>query len=264
MSPWLAAAQIWAAAALVMLLGWWRQTRSRNAGPVDVLWAGSLGAAAIFLGATGTGSALSRLSIGVLGGLWGLRLAWHLWRRVSREPEDGRYRYLRQHWRDDQVRFFLFYQGQALAVLLFSLPFLAVAANPLARPGPWWLAGIAIWCAGMLGEAVADRQLTRFREQPENRGRSCRLGLWRYSRHPNYFFEWTLWLGYACLAVGSPLAWLAWTGPVLMYVFLRWLSGIPWAEAQALRSRGEDYRDYQRRTPAFFPWFPKPDTGRSE
>ncbi len=82
-------------------------------------------------------------------------------------------------------------------------------------------------------------------------------GLWRYSRHPNYFFEWLHWFTYVLLAVGSPLWWLAWSGPLVMYLFLRYLSGVPFTEKQALRSRGEDYRDYQRSTPMFFPWFPR-------
>ena len=90
-----------------------------------------------------------------------------------------------------------------------------------------------------------------------NRGRICDVGLWRYSRHPNYFFEWLHWFAYVLLAIGSPIAWLAWAGPLVMYVFLRWISGIPYTEAQALRTRGEDYRDYQRTTPMLFPWFPK-------
>ena len=112
------------------------------------------------------------------------------------------------------------------------------------------------------GETVADRQLTRFRANPAHRGLTCRAGLWRYSRHPNYFFEWLHWFAYPALAAGSPRWLLAWLGPLVMFVFLRFLSGVPWAEAQALRTRGEDYRDYQHRTPMFFPWFPRhfPDT----
>ena len=116
---------------------------------------------------------------------------------------------------------------------------------------------MAIWLAALTGEIIADRQLDRFRDDPAHRGQTCRAGLWRYSRHPNYFFEWCHWFGYVALAWGSPLAGLAWLGPVLMFVFLRWISGIPFTEQQALRTRGDDYRDYQRRTSAFFPWFPK-------
>jgi steroid 5-alpha reductase family enzyme len=119
---------------------------------------------------------------------------------------------------------------------------------------------VAIWAGSVVGEAVADRQLARFRADPAHRGKTCRDGLWRYSRHPNYFFEWLHWFAYVVLAIGSPWAWLSWCGPVVMYVFLRWISGIPYTEAQALRTRGEEYREYQRTTPMLFPWFPKPAT----
>jgi steroid 5-alpha reductase family enzyme len=107
------------------------------------------------------------------------------------------------------------------------------------------------------GEYLADHQLARFRADPANGGRTCRSGLWRYSRHPNYFFEWLHWFTYVALAAGSRLAWVALSGPLVMYVFLRWVSGIPFTEAQALRTRGEDYRDYQRRTSMLFPWPPR-------
>jgi len=248
---------------MAMCAGWQWQRRRGNAGIVDVLWACGLALAAVLMGLTGAGAPMARLAVGVLGGAWGLRLAWHLWGRVRGEAEDGRYRHLRAHWRGHQGKFFLFFQGQTLLVLLFALPFAAVAAAPAAGFSPWFALGIAIWSASMLGESVADRQLARFRADPAHRGRTCRDGLWRYSRHPNYFFEWLHWFAYPALAVGSPLAWLAWLGPVSMYVFLRWLSGVPFTEAQALRTRGDDYRDYQRRTPMLIPWFPRSPDRRS-
>jgi len=142
--------------------------------------------------------------------------------------------------------------------VLFALPFAAVARNPQAS-APWLVAAVALWLLGVLGESIADAQLARFRNDPSNRGKTCRDGLWRYSRHPNYFFEWLHWFAYVLLAIGSPISWLAWTGPVVMYAFLRWISGIPFTEAQALRTRGEDYARYQRSTPMLFPWFPKED-----
>ena len=123
----------------------------------------------------------------------------------------------------------------------------------------WFVAGIAMWLASVGGEAIADRQLANFRSNPANKGKTCRDGLWRTSRHPNYFFEWLHWFAYVLLAIGSPIAWLAWSGPIVMYVFLRWISGIPYTEAQALRTRGEDYARYQRSTPMLIPWFPKED-----
>jgi steroid 5-alpha reductase family enzyme len=247
---------VWLLAAVMMTLGWQWQRRRANAGIVDVLWAAGVGGSAVLLAITGSGTPWTRLLLAVLGGLWGSRLAVHLWRRVRGEPEDGRYRNLRAHWHGSQWKFFAFFQFQALLVVLFALPFVAVARNP--HISGWWLsAAAAIWLLSVIGEAIADAQLAGFRNNPINRGRTCREGLWRYSRHPNYFFEWLHWFAYVCLAVGSPIAWLAWSGPLVMYVFLRWISGVPYTEAQALRSRGDDYRDYQRSTPMLIPWFPK-------
>lgn len=260
-APWLTLVVVWVAAAIAMTLAWrWQRARD-NAGIVDVVWAAGVGGAAVLAAAMGEGAALPRILLAVLGALWGARLAVHLWKRVRCEDEDGRYAYLRAHWNGDQRKFFLFFQAQAVLIVLFSLPFVAVAANP--TDAPWLLGAIAVWLISVGGEAVADRQLADFRADPANKGRTCRDGLWRYSRHPNYFFEWVHWLTYVVLAAGSPLWWLALAGPLVMYVFLRYVSGIPYTEQQALRSRGDDYRDYQRSTPMLFPWFPKDSKGRS-
>lgn len=247
---------LWLFMVVVMTLGWAWQRRHGNAGIVDALWAFGLACAAVWLALAGTGAATARLLVGVLGAAWGLRLALHLWVRVRGEAEDGRYRALREHWQGHQAKFFGFFQFQALLVVLFALPWLAVAGHP--APAAWQLGlAAAVWIVAVAGEALADAQLARFRADPANRGKTCRSGLWRYSRHPNYFFEWLHWCSYAIAAIGAPLAWLGLLGPVVMYLFLRFISGIPFTEQQALRSRGEDYRDYQRRTPMLFPWFPK-------
>jgi steroid 5-alpha reductase family enzyme len=256
MSIWVRLGVIWCLAAVLMTLGWQWQRRRHNAGIVDVIWAGGLAAAAIWLGLSGDGAILPRAILGTFGGLWGGRLALHLWKRVSHEAEDGRYRYLREHWQGSQIKLFLFFQFQALLIVLFALPFLAVSYNSREGFTGWTVLGMAIWLISSTGESLADMQLARFRANPANRGLTCRAGMWHYSRHPNYFFEWLHWLTYVALAVGSPILWLTVPGPVLMYVFLRWVSGIPFTEAQALRTRGLDYRLYQQQTPMFFPWIP--------
>ncbi|HUA24980.1 MAG TPA: DUF1295 domain-containing protein [Steroidobacteraceae bacterium] len=257
MSPWRCVLLLWGISAGAMAAGWVWQYRRRNSGIVDVIWTAGIGAGAVLYAATLSGGAAPRALLGLLAGVWSARLALHLAHRVLHEPEDGRYRQLRERWKGHQVKLFLMFQFQALLVVLFSLSFLAPARNPADAFTVWSMLAILIWAASVAGESVADRQLARFRADPANRGRTCRHGLWRYSRHPNYFFEWLHWFTYVALAVGSRIAWLSVSGPVLMYLFLRWVSGIPFTEAQALRTRGEDYRRYQESTPMLFPWFPR-------
>ena len=230
--------------------------RTRNAGYVDAAWAALLALAALWHGSTGDGAPVPRIATAVLGALWGFRLALHLLNRVLHEPEDGRYRALRERWAGDQRRWFVFFMLQALAVVVFALPFQVAASNPVGGVTVWVVLGVSIWIVALAGETIADRQLAAHRADPANAGRTCRTGLWRWSRHPNYFFEWLHWFSYAAFAIGADAAWVALAAPALMGAMLAWGSGIPFTEQQALRTRGEDYRRYQRETSAFFPWFP--------
>lgn len=146
-----------------------------------------------------------------------------------------------------------FFLMQAVAAWAFSLPFFALAQVPIEHFTGWEIAGLALWLASLAGNATADRQLAAWKADPNARGRTCRRGLWAWSRHPNYFFEWTLWCAYPLMAVGTDA--LPWTlaAAVLMFVMIRFVSGVPYTEQQALRSRGDDYRAYQREVPAFVP-----------
>ena len=256
MMPWRTLLAIWLVAAVMMTLGWIWAQRRENAGIVDVLWSSGLAASALANGILGTGAVVPRIMVAALGGIWGARLAAHLWQRVRSEPEDGRYHALRGLWGNSPLRWFGLFQLQAFLIPLFSVPFAAAAGNP-GNSVLWPAIAGTIWLISVGGESLADRQLARFRADPAHRGRTCRAGLWRYSRHPNYFFEWLHWFSYVALALGAPAVWYSLSGPALMYVFLRWISGVPYTEAQALRSRGDAYREYQRTTSVLIPWWPR-------
>ena len=247
----------WVVSAVAMGLVWAMAMRVRNVGYVDVAWAALLALCALLAGAFAPGSEVARALVAFFGSIWGARLSLHLLARVLHEPEDGRYVALRERWNGSPARFFVFFQMQALVVVLFCVPFYAAAANPGDASLGWLLAALACWLAAVGGESLADRQLAAFRADPDNRGHTCRSGLWAWSRHPNYFFEWLHWFTYVLLSIGSP--WLAWSlvGPAVMLLFLYRVSGIPWTEAQSLRSRGEDYRQYQREVSAFVPLPPR-------
>jgi steroid 5-alpha reductase family enzyme len=251
---------IYLACALAMAAVWLWALKIKNIGIVDVAWAALMGLSGIFCAVIGTGTPVARAAVALMSGLWAWRLFYSLYKRVSHEPEDGRYQALRAAWNGSAGKFFIFFQGQAVIVALFSLPFIAAANNATASINIWFVLAVAIFVVSVAGESIADKQLAVFRNNPDNRGKTCRNGLWAWSRHPNYFFEWLHWFAYLFLAIGSAQFWLSLVGPVLMLAFLYRVSGIPWTEAQALRSRGEDYRRYQREVSAFFPRPPKPSS----
>jgi len=249
----------WGTVARLMCLLFLKELLHKDASIVDVGWSLGVGALGIVYALFGPGDPTRRAILGAVASIWAFRLAFFLFvNRVWGKKEDGRYQRLRAHWgKRASLYFFLFFQIQAIWTLLFAIPFMVVAANPQAAPTPWDWLGIAIAIVAIVGEGIADAQLAKWRGDPANKGKTCRAGLWRYSRHPNYFFEWTHWFAYVALAVGSPWWYLAFIGPILMIVFLFKITGIPHTEKQALASRGEDYRRYQRETSVFIPWFPR-------
>jgi len=246
-------------ASLLMLFLWAVQRRGGDAGIADVGWAGAIGLLAVVYALGVEGFLLRRLVLAGMGLFWGGRLALHLFvDRVRGDVEDGRYQMLRASWGPkSQTYFFFFFQFQAVLVFVLALPFLIAARHPEQGWRGWDTVALLIWGMAVLGEWAADRQLARFRRLPENSGRTCRIGLWRYSRHPNYFFEWLHWWAYAVVAAGAPYGGFVWLAPALMLLLLFRVTGIPYTEKRALVSRGEDYRRYQQTTSIFFPWFPR-------
>lgn len=240
-----------------MLALWAVQLRTRNAGTVDIAWSAGIGTLAILFAALGDGTPQRRVLVAAITAIWSFRLAYYLLRRVGGESEDGRYQELRRSYGPRANAFFFwFFQFQALLVLLFALPPLLAMRHPAPDLRIWDWLGLAIAAVAIIGESVADRQLAAFRRDPANRGKTCRAGLWRYSRHPNYFFEFVHWFAYCAIAVDDAWGWLTLLGPALMIFFLFKITGIPPTEARAARSR-PDYADYQRTTSMFIPWFPK-------
>jgi steroid 5-alpha reductase family enzyme len=251
---------------LAMAGGWAIARRAGDGGWADVVWSFATGAA-------GVGYALAPTAgytpgprawlVAILVAGWSMRLGVHLWRRTANAiHEDARYAEFRREWGAAfQPRMFVFLQIQALASTLLTLAMLAAARSP--APFLAWsdVAGMALLAAAVVGEGAADAQLAHHRADAAHRGGICDVGLWAWSRHPNYFFEWLGWLAYAVIAIGPtgarPLSWIGLIGPVFMFLLLRFVSGVPPTEAAMARSRGARFADYQARVSAFFPLPPR-------
>jgi steroid 5-alpha reductase family enzyme len=243
----------------LMLLLWLIHLPLRNAAIVDAGWAGGLALLGALYAVMGAGWAPRRVMIAAMALVWGLRLALYLlFTRVIGQPEEGRYVQLRREWRNHlALKFLLFFQFQALLCLILATPFLLASSNSKPALSIFECAAAFLWLVAMAGEITADAQLNAFKSNAANRGKTCRTGLWKYSRHPNYFFEWLIWVAFALFAMTSPYGYLGLVSPLLMLFFLFRVTGIPATEAQALRTKGEDYRRYQETTSAFVPWFPR-------
>lgn len=241
-------------ASITMLFGWIYEGRTNNAGVVDVLWSGLMMGLPILYATQMQGDVVLRVASAALMSFWYLRLFIHLSTRVFSEPEDGRYRYLREYWGDKAHRnHFFFFQFQAVLAWGFTLPIWWLAQVETFQL-VWLVVALALAFGAWIGVYVADKQLAEFKKNPANKGKVCEKGLWFYSRHPNYFFEWCHWFSYPIMAIGiSGGEWL-WIMPVVMFAFLYFITGIPYTEQQAIRSRGDAYRQYQKTTSAFIPW----------
>ncbi len=247
----------WAVAAGLQLVLYLIQLRTRDATAVDAGWGAGLVCAGSLYAALGDGDLAHRVLIAALSGFEFGRVAFVVMRRFG-SGEDSRYAELRARWRArnaEQQRFLVFYQAQALLVPLLSIPFVAAVENRHRGLELVEWVGIGVWAAGAVFELVADRQLRRFKMQ--QRGETMRRGLWRYSRHPNYFGQWLTWIGFALIALAAPYGWTGLVAPALILVLILFVTGIPPSEEQALKHRGDDYRRYQRETSSFLPLPPR-------
>lgn len=192
--------------------------------------------------------------------IWSLRLFWYTFFRVLSDypREDSRYTELKKKWQGKTTsQFALFFGAQAATIIVLATPAVLVASHLDEYFHPVSKFAVLLWMLGIIGEAIADAQLRAFKANPKNYKRVCDVGLWRMSRHPNYFFEWVIWISFAVYALAVPFGYLGLVAPALIYYLLNHVSGIPLSEAQAFRSKGILYEEYQQRTSRFFLWFPK-------
>lgn len=251
----------------LMAIAWVVQQKTGNSGWVDTIWT-------LSLGLVGAGSALwpaagappnpRQLTVAALVAIWSVRLGSHVAMRTAGISDDPRYAAFAAQWGANSPRkMFLFLQKQGFG----SIPLVFAIFVAARIPGDGLRIqdglGASILLIGILGEALADRQLKAFRTNQANIGKVCDAGLWRWSRHPNYFFEWLGWLAYPVIAIpladplSYPWGFAALLAPAFMYWILVHVTGIPPLEAQMLRSRGARYRAYQARTSMFFPLPPQ-------
>ena len=251
---WVRVVEAWSLAAGLQLVLWLVQQRTKNAAIVDVGWAASFTLVIALFAWRATAPLAAWLPIAIVVCTWSLRLAGYLVSRGALRVEEGRYVDLRARWGANASRnFFVFFQAQAaltgVLATAFVVPFVATPASDVR-----WL-GIVVSAIGIVGEAVADAQLARFKAT--SRG-VCDVGLWAWSRHPNYFFEWCVWIGFAIYGLAYlPWGAIALVGQAIIVASIFGVTGIPPTEKQAIRSKGDAYRDYQKRVSRFVPMPPK-------
>ncbi len=252
MSVYLAAAGV---VCLLMFVVWLASLRKQNAGIVDLYWGPGF---VLIVWTTCTVARSDFYLLPVLTTVWGLRLSVYLTWRNHGQPEDFRYQAMRRHHGRlfPMLSLFTVFSLQGLVMWTVSLP---LQAGVLPGSSAWtWLKypGIVLWLSGLLFESVGDWQLARFRSRPENHGLVLDTGLWRYTRHPNYFGDFLVWWGLFFVAVSHSNAWWTAVGPLVMSGFLRFVSGVTLLEKTLTQSKPQ-YADYIAQTNAFFPGPPR-------
>jgi len=244
---------------IIMSFLWLLALKIDKASIVDPVWSWLIPLFALLFALIGEGYELRKIIFTAMVGAWGLRLGLFIFFfRVYKQPEDGRYITLIKEWGAGwKWKLYRFYMYQALAASLFAVPALFVMENTRGQLHVLEWTGLALWGIAFVGESLADFQLESFKRSPESKGKTCRIGLWKLSRHPNYFFESLVWISYALFAFTAPYGYISLICPLAILYFLFYKTGIPKTEEQAIKSRGQDYINYQKTTSMFIPWFPK-------
>jgi len=245
---------------LVMLVIYLWAYNINNAGVVDIFWAFNFSIIAIFLYFLGDGLQERKILLCSMLLIWSMRLGIYLLIRVGShlDVEEGRYKKMREEWGASvNSKLFLFFQAQALSNIYLAIPFFLIVFNKKEGLSILEYTGAVVWAISIIGEALADNQLKQFKKNPDNKGKVCDAGLWNYSRHPNYFFECMIWVGYFLVALDADYGWIGVLSPLTITLLLFRITGIPLTEQQAIRSKGDAYKEYQRTTSMFVPWFKK-------
>ncbi len=248
------------ACCVIMLFVWLWSYKIKNAGVVDIFWSYNFPVIAIILYLFAPGFEMRKMLLCGMVILAGLRLGTHLAIRIFKHlhEEEPRYKQIRQEWgKNAEKKMFGFFQVQALSNVLLAVPFFISAINTDPQISPMEYAGVFLWAISVICEAIADQQLANFKKDPANKGKVCDTGLWRYSRHPNYFFEWLMWVSYFIFALASPYGYIAIISPAIILYLLLKVTGIPMTEQQSLKTKGEAFKRYQESTSVFVPWFKK-------
>lgn len=243
-----------AALFVLMSIAWLIQYRNGNAGIVDIFWGISFPVSVSIYLILVNQITLKTQVLAFMVSLWGIRLAIYLFGRNWNKQEDARYAQLKKEWGNKaQLKMFFFFQFQALLSTLLSFPFILIILQEKKELSVLEITALLLWTIGLTGETIADEQLKYFKKNNPDKKQVCSSGLWFYSRHPNYFFEWIIWVSYFIFALNAPYGWLSFLSPLLMLHFLLNVTGIKYSEEHMLASKGEAYRIYKETTSAFIP-----------
>ncbi|MBX9687587.1 MAG: DUF1295 domain-containing protein [Candidatus Obscuribacterales bacterium] len=241
----------------IMFLVWLISRLINNAGIVDLAWAAGFSILLLLYLLICRNFGARQIFLAILVSVWSLRLFLHLSLRFlkSYPTEDPRYSELRTAFgAHPDAKMLLVFLWQGFVLVLMSAPIAAVMADSAAEISVIHCLASLLCLMSITGEALADFQLSSFASEPANKGLSCQSGLWQYSRHPNYFFEWMVSVSFSIFALASPYG--IWTlfCPLLLLHLLLNVTGVKPAEEHSLKTRS-DYSEYQKRTSAFIPWF---------
>jgi steroid 5-alpha reductase family enzyme len=246
------------AVGLLIFVTWIISLLIHDASIIDIMWGFGFVVVAVVSAVVGDGSELRRYVFVAIVGVWGLRLTTYLAIRNLGNGEDFRYAKMRRRWGDQfaMVSLVQVYLVQGILMLIVSLPIQLSAGSLQSTRGPLSIIGLALWLVGVAFESIGDFQLARFKGNDDNAGLVMDKGLWRYTRHPNYFGDFCVWWGIGLIAVETHYGLWGLFGPAVMTILLLRVSGVRMLES-TIGERRPGYADYVARTSAFFPRPPK-------